>query len=575
MEFIGGLRFDAIAISYIFAPFIIVYVFSFGKLKVLSKWLFGIGIGISLTLSSIDLEYFKFTNKRTTFDLFTTEGIGQDLWQLLPQFLSDFWFSILLFILSIVLALRLYKKTPQISTNWFSWPRYCIFIISILIIAVIGSRGGIQLRPLGMISASLYAEAQNIPLVLNTPFTVLKSSYKEDLELQSYYPDDELKSYFSPRINIQQVGDPINANVALIILESFGQEYIGTYNPSSHFTPFLDSLITESLHFPNAYANGKKSIEALPAILSGLPNLMNTAYISSKYSGNRLESISSTLKKRGYKSGFYHGATNGTMGFNSFAKIAQIDHYYGLNEYPEADHYDGNWGIFDEPYFQYFADQLNSSEPPWFNILFSLSSHHPYTIPEKYQGQLPKGELDILESVAYTDLALKQFFKSINQFDWFENTIFIITADHTSSSLEEKFSSRAGIYKIPIILYGPKWIKAGTSMKVVSQSDIYPTVLDILNISTKTYCFGESMLKSGDGFALNFLNNEYQFIKESYSLLYNGESVTGFFNLRLDPEMKRNLTDKKSEKEMEMLAELKAIIQTYNRDLIQNKTHHE
>ena len=157
------------------------------------------------------------------------------------------------------------------------------------------------------------------------------------------------------------------------------------------FTPFIDSLIQESLVFTNGFSNGRRSIEGIPAVIAGIPSLMNSPFITSAYSGDKFYSLPYLLKQEGYNTSFYHGGTNGTMGFDNFCKAAGIDAYYGRYEYNNDKDFDGNWGIFDEPFLQFMAKSLDKTPQPFMASVFTLSSHHPYTIPEKYKNKFIKG----------------------------------------------------------------------------------------------------------------------------------------------------------------------------------------
>ena len=112
------------------------------------------------------------------------------------------------------------------------------------------------------------------------------------------------------------------------------------------------------------------------------------------------------------------------MGFDNFAYAAGIDEYYGMNEYVKNKDFDGNWGIFDEEFLQFYATKLNSFKEPFVSSVFTLSSHHPYTIPEKYKGKFRKGPLKILEAVSYSDFSLRQFFKTASKMSWYENKTY-------------------------------------------------------------------------------------------------------------------------------------------------------
>jgi len=195
-------------------------------------------------------------------------------------------------------------------------------------------------------------------------------------------------------------------------MESLGSEYTALAKDKQSLTPFLDSLADKSTQFVNAYANGKTSIKGIPAIVAGIPTLFDGSFTYSAYNANSFESIGSLLKKKGYSTSFYHGGNNGTMGFDVFAKAAGFDRYYGRNEYPNPVDYDGHWGIFDESFFQFFKAQLDQEKKPFATCFFSLSSHHPYTLPEKHKGRFKGNSLAIGASIQYADYALVQFFET-------------------------------------------------------------------------------------------------------------------------------------------------------------------
>ena len=534
---------------------------------------------IAIASNVLDFEYFKFTLKRTTADLFTTKGIQEDVFRLIPQFIVDYWYLFIFALLCFYLVKLIYNKIDKIETEKLNWKNYLLFVVPVTVLVFIGFRGGIQLKPLNVIQASKYAKAQNIPLVTNTSFTLIKSFNKESITVKTYFDEKELAEMYQPIINLDADTNSKKLNVVLIIAESFSQEYIGFYNKGAGFTPFLDKLLEKSVVFKNGFANGKKSIEALPAILSSIPTLSNTSYISSKYGGNTIESLPRTLKENEYTTSFYHGGANGTMGFKAFSQIAGIDHYYGKEDYPNKGDFDGNWGIFDEPYLQYYSEQLSSMKEPFFSGIFTLSSHHPYTIPDQYENEFPKGSLPIHESIGYTDYSLQQFFIAAEKTDWFENTLFIITADHTQENVKSTYSNLLGAYRVPIAYYCPKNLKDTLIDKVTQQLDIFPTTIDILGIEGSFVNFGQSALDSNKPFSISYINGIYQYIESDYVLHFNGEQSIGFFNWRKDKNLKKNLVKSNSEEAASSKGRienrLKAYLQQYQKRIVNNKMTYE
>ena len=525
----------------------------------------------------IDVDFFGFTLKRTTADIVSLISTGSDFMTLLPQFIADYWSTVLFFILLVFLSDYLYKKTEPTTFptkhNYFF--QFSLFIIG-FVLMVIASRGGLQLRPVNVIHANKHTKAQNVPLVLNTPFTFMKSLFKKGLTEHHYFDKKELHHIFNPKLPLTSPDTFNNKNVVVIIMESFSKEYIGWYNNNEGYTPFLDSLMDHSTVFTRAFANGKRSIEALPAIYSGIPNLMDNPYISSAYAGNKINSIASILNKKGYNSSFFHGGSNGTMGFDAFTSLASIQHYYGREEYNNEEEFDGNWGIFDEPFFQYFNERMKTFEEPFFSSLFSLSSHHPYTIPDQHTDKFPKGTLKIHESIGYADYALKKFFEAARTSSWFENTLFLITADHTAQGESPYYNNSVGMYAIPLILYDPQQDSLIVNEHITQQADISTILLQHLNYEGTILSYGKNPLEeTPNSFSINYNNGIYQFIYEGYCLQFDGYEVIGLYNLDNDSLLQQNLVTSNPQRSQKMEWTLKAIIQSYNHGMIHNNMYNE
>ncbi len=585
VAFLWGTRFDIWVIFWFNAIFILLNLIP-GNYKdrrgfqLFLKCYFIIVNSIILLPNLIDLEYFKFTNKRSTADIFSFISTGDDTWVMLPQFIKDFWFIILIWVLIIISMWKLYKLIKiKALENTVLKTKHIVFQLMILVFACffmfIVLRGS-NLRPVNILSAARFVTNKEIPLVLNTPFSIIRTWSKDNLVAKKYFDENVSAKYFSPVYKIKSENENSNQgkNVVIIILESFSKEYIGYFNNNGKgFTPFLDSLFGKSLVFENSYANGKKSIESLPAILAGIPSLSETPYVLSKYSTNKIDGLPGILKKHGYSTSFYHGGTNGTMGFDVFSMMAGCDNYYGKNEYPNSPDYDGHWGIWDEPYLQYFYKQLEGKKEPFFSVVYTLSSHHPYKVPEKYKTKLPTGKYEIMQSIAYTDLALRKFFEKAKSSKWFNNTVFLITADHTFWALDEFYNNRIGMYSVPIAMYcANDSLLVGKNANIMQHSDITPTILDYLSFKDSIICFGRSAFdNTALHFSINYISGNYQLIKDNYLLLFDGDKSVALFDYKKDRMLNNNILDSVKTKSFEMERLIKSIIQNYNNRLISNK----
>lgn len=580
MEFIGGVRFDLSAIFYINSVFIIAHLipgnFKYGKTyqKILKILFFSVNL-IFLATNFIDVPYYNFTSRRSTLALITASGMQQDVIRLIPAFAKDYWMLVVGFV---ILAIVFWKLIPNFKTKQDSKPDYkspipwLIFLISIPVILIIG-RGGLQRVPLKIVHAVQYTKNPNYTaLVLNTPFSILKTISKNDnLKELHYFSDEEVAGIFQPVIELKNDDEFEKKNVVLIIIESMGEENLFLDFDGKKLTPFLDSLTQNSLYFKRAYANGRKSIDAVPSTITSIPYLMEISYISSPYSFNEIDGFSKVLKQKGYYTSFFHGSFNGSQNFDKFAAIADFDDYFGKEQYDRPGDYDGYWGIFDEEFLQFTNRKFKTFKSPFFATIFTISSHNPYTVPEKYKGKFPKGNRIIHESIAYTDYSLKKFFEAAKKEDWYQNTVFIITPDHTSGDdkTDPYYTSAMGNYKIPLMIIDPSRPEINSvNQKLIQQIDIMPEVLDYLNYSGKIFSFGNHPEKINDRMVADFNEGLYHFIIDNYYVCFDGKSVVRVCDIVKDPLLKTNLTDYPKNLQIK----IEAYIQQYNNRIIKNRT---
>ncbi|CCG52909.1 Probable Membrane sulphatase [Flavobacterium indicum GPTSA100-9 = DSM 17447] len=578
VTFLGGLHFDLSAIAYINLLFALLH-FLPGKFKYSKRYQLALKRGffivnfIFILTNFVDFEYFKFTGRRSTFGLITASGMENEIGGLLISFLKEFWYQPLL---AIGLGYIFWKIIPDAkhfskdieTTNHIG--KQSFLSVFLLAFVFLFARGGVQTKPLKIVDAVKYGNTTQSALVLNTPFCILKTiGKKETLEIPKFYSEEELNRVFNPITVLKSDSIANKKNVVVIILESFGRE-----NVQHGQTPFFDSLIEKSLFFENGFANGKLSIDAVPSTLSSIPSLMNHSLITSSYAVNKVYGMPKLLKEHGYYTAFFHGAFNGSQNFDQYCNVAGFDSYFGKNEYVGPEAFDGSWGIFDEEFMQFFSKKMTTFKQPFFTTIFTISSHNPYTIPAKYINKFPKGKTKIQESIAYTDYALQQFFKSAEKQPWFKNTVFVLTADHTSSEpTEDKFSTNVGKFRIPILLFdpsNPSIVKK--SMKNFQQIDIMPSILDYLNLPSKMISYGKSYNDKRD-FVVYYLDNIYHYISNDYYLAFDGKQSIGLYNFKKDELLKNNLIQNESEVKVKLKMErfIKAYVQSFNDRMINNK----
>jgi phosphoglycerol transferase MdoB-like AlkP superfamily enzyme len=587
------MRFDAVAILYTNTLYILLLVLPFRfrrerTFSIIADTIFYFSNIILLIPNLADSAYYPFSLKRMTVDIFKYIRTGNDTADMMPQFIRDYWYVLFFWIISVYVLVFIARRITisnrhGIHKNALYYVSQTLAMLLFLALSVLGVRGGIQLKPVGILSASQYAPSQETAVVLNSAFTLIRSYGQQGIKRLSYYTDEkEMTTLFNAQKNysaLDSLGKVIpmqKKNVFVIILESFSAEHIGALthqkgNKNSDFTPFLDSLAEKSLVY-EGFANGKRSIEGIPAVLASLPTWMTEDFITSQYSSNKFNSLASILKTEGYNTSFFHGGKNGTMGFDAFCRSAGFDNYYGKNEYPNQADFDGSWGIWDEPYLQYIAQTLNTMQQPFMGAVFTLSSHHPYKVPEKYKNKFRKGPLEIQEAIMYSDFALRKFFEKVSTMPWFQNTIFVITADHTSEAWQPFYTNRVGQYTIPIIFYQPQNGLARHQGIVAQQTDIMPTLLDMLHYSKPFIAFGGSLLRADEPrFNLSYLNGNYQLIMDGYAWQTDNNISKALYNFEQDSMLAKNLYTNQNSVIAKKDKLLKAVIQQYNNRMIENK----
>lgn len=582
----GGVRFDLSALAYINILYIALFqLFMRLKFKTCVRrildTIFFVFNGVAIALNCIDIIYYRFILKRTTFNVINILENEQNIWQLALQCITDYWYIALLFVAIMFIFYIVVKSVgtkPMPIRNKLAYGLISILILCIYAgLSIAAMRGGFRhsTRPITLSNAAAYTVSpEESAIVLNTPFSIFRTIGKKSVTNVKYFSDDELDNIYSP-IHQPDTSDLRKRNVVIFILESFSREFVGAMNKGLEngnyqgYTPFLDSLSTVGLSFHNAYANGRKSIDAMPSILASIPSL-TMPYIVSEYSTNRVNSIASLLGGVGYTTAFFHGAPNGSMGFDSFAQIAGFQQYHGRNEYGNNDDYDGIWGIWDHAFFQYFASKLNEMPEPFCCALFSLSSHHPFKVPDTYRDRFPKGPQPLDECIGYSDNALRMFFDTVRQQKWFDNTLFVITADHSITPEHDEYRNNAQAFAVPIIFYAPNDSTiCGTDTNLAQQTDIMPTILSYLGYSKPFVAFGIDLLDSSEQrFVVNYLNDMYQIMmNDSIAYFAEGE-IKEVFDMKNDPNLMTNVYEKGRAEQHEK--RIKAYIQQYNGRMLCN-----
>ena len=586
----GGLLFDTSAIIYTNALYILLMLLPFRQsgYQQCCKWLYLIINGVALAINLADSVYFQYTMRRTTTTVFSEFSNEGNLGSIIGTEFIHHWYLVLLFMGVMWLLWRLYA-TPK--------KRHALNLASLILIVplcVAGIRGGFTtaVRPITISNANQYTQRPtDAALVLNSPFSLIRTIGKNVFTVPAYFENEaDMEAVYSPvhhpispRLSrdsrISSDSSFTRKNIVVLIVESFGREYIGALNKDLEggkykgYTPYVDSLISKSTTFRYSFCNGRKSIDGMPSILSSIPMFVEP-FILTPASMNDYTGLAGLLAKEGYETAFFHGAQNGSMGFEAFARKTGFQKYFGRTEYEAAhgtDDYDGTWAIWDEPFLQYYANEMSKMHEPFMTAVFTASSHHPFVVPEQYQKIFPEEGLEIHKCIRYTDMAIGRFFETASRQPWFNNTIFVLTSDHTNMSDHAEYQSDLGGFCSPIIIFDPSQPEGKTEDKIAQQIDILPTILGMLGYSKTYLAFGIDVLNTPaeDTWAVNYLNGIYQYVKYGYVLQFDGQQTKAVY--RLDDRLMKNNLKGKTDVETKMERELKAIIQQYMERMKHNR----
>ena len=593
----GGLVFDTAAILVTNSLYIVVLLLT--PWRRLAQWVYVVINAVALAVNLADCVYFRFTMRRTTTTVFNEFQNENNLAGVIGTEMVNHWYLVLLFIILVYAMWKLYRspgKAVPVGKWWVWYPSQVLLLAACAPFVVAGIRGGFAtaVRPITISNANQYVDRPiEAALVLNTPFSIYRTIGKDVFVVPNYFSDEKtLASIYTPihtpndslagaNSSLYTLHSSLKKNVVVLIVESFGREYIGALNETLEngqykgYTPHVDSLVSHSTTFRYSFCNGRKSIDGMPSILSSIPMFVEPFFLTPA-SMNQVSGIASLLAGEGYETAFFHGAQRGSMGFMAFARSTGFQQYYGREDYNEDprfggdDDFDGMWAIWDEPFLQYYATKMSEMKEPFMTAVFTASSHHPYHVPEQYKDVYPEEGIEIHKCIRYTDMAIGKFFEKASHEPWFKNTIFVLTSDHTNLSDHPFYQTDIGGFCSPIIIYDPSQPVGEMQDKIAQQIDILPTVMGMLHYQKPYFGFGIDLLNTPaeDTWAVNYLNGIYQYVKHGHVLQFDGQQTKGMYALD-DSLMQHNLVGKVPQ-QPQMELELKAIIQQYMERMTQD-----
>lgn len=583
-----GLKFDLSACMVLCLPYIVLSLLPLKSrenkiYRIVTKCFFIIATALGLAANLADCKYYEYVNHRSTWAIFDEFDTGVNVSTIVTTEIINSLPLALLGIAILVIAILLYKRPKNHYEGQEKYYAVHSAIFALMIWPVFTAMTGSPC----INNPSLTQEDANIgvdspaeaAVVLNTPFTLYRSIGRNPFVERHYFDSEMADSLAGNPVKTAKVDKEFEQkNICFLILESFSASYseylTGLQGEEEDgYMPFLDSLMKESLMWRWSFANGRKSVDAMPSLMMGVPCLVES-FVLGPYGGNDIEAISNNLtREKGYSSAFFHGAEKGSMNFEDFAHKAGIKDVFDMDTFNDQSQFDGAWAIWDEPFLQYAAGKMSNMQQPFVSAIFTASSHHPYNIPEKYQDSFKGGSLPMYRSIQYSDNALREFFKTAQKEPWFENTIFVISADHASVTDREEYYSDYGGYQIALAIYAPGTDFKGLKEGIAQQCDIPATLYGILGYEKPYFCYGNDLLNTPeeDHWAINYIGDCYQYFKGDWCLQYDGNNVVGLYDFKHDRLQKNNMKKEREDIVNNLLPELQARIQQYMERMKDNR----
>jgi len=584
--FIYGIRFDlSIMLALFFIPFSLTFLP--GKIFTSSIWVSLISwfcfalLAIALLALAMDVVFFQQLQRHVGVELLQLQG---DISYLIPM-LTAYWQATLVYFFCVILVAVFWQRTINSRTSILNYPfLHKVFLLPfIFLVMVIIIRGGhIQGKPLGVVNAFNSSSIEQANLTLNGVYTGIRVSQRssDSRHYNHHHFSDETISKMTgiPRqypFEKSYAKDARQPNIIVLQIESLAYQFIDQLGHKNYgVTPFLDSIIDQSRVYDQFYAGGQRSIIGLQSTWTGLPGILGFPTIDNGLSSYRISQVAKIATNSGYNTLFAQSSGRKSFRVDALAKSVGFQHYWGKEDITELEL---NYPEGAPPQFGYDYETLmllksklkqhfkqNINQPVLMGF-FSGTMHTPYIkLPKQFEiyPHSDKSINGLLNSIAYTDWSIQQFIEGLRTEPWFNNTVIIITADHSATNYLNKKASYNDLLHIPMIIYSPnpELVTKGRISEVRSQLDIMPTIVDLLGSDQPFSALGNSLFRPNKHIMIN-----------NFSYYIGSINESGFVKTNLSKLLETNQTKANADKQYE---ELLMINQRIAESLQDNKWAH-
>lgn len=532
--FLVGLRFDLALIGTLGWPLLIaLYIPGVIERRTLYRAITAAALALYLVIlcyNFIDIQYYAFAMRHITFEL---ENAWQDTDVLLKIGLREYLLSASIYILLLMayavafsrMMLWARDRAAEVELGYYmvGFSRKAVLLVFVAALCVVMGRGGVQSKPLGVSNAFDQGRVELGVLSLNGVYTTYKtlmqsisgegslgyltemtrpvqySAQQRDIEALIVDREREIQAEGFPllRTIINSPGQLSGMNVVIFVMESWSAKFMGAYGAERSLTPFFDSIASDGVLVENCFANAQRSVEGLPAILGSVPSVRGMVFgVDAVTLQTRTRPFAMALSDAGYHTVFVHGAPRGSMRFDGLVSSLGFNRHIAMEELESGpDSLDGVWGVYDHLVFEKTAEGLDLLDRPFLMVVYSLSSHSPYSVPSEgyeYYKDVPNARF--FNSLRYSDIALRGFFDSARSGEAFDNTLFVIVADHTEG--KSTITNLHDLYSIPCLFYAPGRLSPARLAIEASQLDIAPSIMDLLGVKQPFTSWGKSVFAS-------------------------------------------------------------------------------
>jgi len=444
-------------------------------------------------------------------------------------------FMIIIFVIVTILTIIglywAYRKWVASTLNnaengkWWYAPTF-IAIAGTMMLPI---RGGLGIAPMNPGKVYFSSNTYCNHAALNAPWNMMYSVSKSGT-MNRRYPDNidanKAKVLFNELMKNENDSTIVlktdRPNIVLILLESFSSKIIEPLGGKHNVTPNFNELSNKGLLFTRMYASGDRSDKGIISVLAGFPAQPIQSVIKYPTKSRKLATISGALVDAGYNAAFYYGGDPDFANIRSFLYSAKFSRIITQEDFPR-NYRNSKWGVHDEHVFKYLLNDIDTAKGPFFKMFFTLSSHEPFEIPTKSKFPGNDAANQFISSAFYTDSCLGNFFDEAKKHDWYNNTLFILIADHGHRHFGKIENYATDKFSIPMLwLGGALQCEPQKINKICSQIDIASTLLNQLNLSDSNFVFSKNILNTNTKpFAYYVFNNGYGFVSQTDTIIYD------------------------------------------------------